>query len=118
VEQAVGEDVSAFAVGGELHFVDRHEGKVGMDRHRLDRAQQVARILGLDALLAGDQRDLIRPLDGADALIDLARQQPQRKADRARGMAAKPLDGEVRLAGIGRAKHGNELAGFVAATGG
>ena len=38
VEQAVGEDVTAFEVGGELDLVDRQERRVGCQRHRLDRA--------------------------------------------------------------------------------
>src|SRR6185369_14293439 len=58
-----------------------------------------------DLLLAGDERDVV----GADAIddlvVDLAREQPQRQPDHAAGMAEHPLDGEMRLAGIGRTEH-------------
>ena len=47
---------------------------------------------------------------GADALdelvVDLAREQPQRQADDAGRMREHALDGEMRLAGIGRPEHG------------
>ena len=41
-----------------------------------------------------------------DPVVDLARQQPQRKADDARRMAAHPLDREVGLAGVGGPENG------------
>jgi hypothetical protein len=62
VQQAIGEDVAAFAVGGELRLVERDEGQVRVHRHRFDRAQQPARAGWLDPLLAGDQRNLSAPL--------------------------------------------------------
>ena len=43
IEQAVGEDVAAVEIGGKLDLVDRHEGKVEVARHRLDRRDPVAR---------------------------------------------------------------------------
>ena len=36
VEHAVGEDVAALEIGGELDFVDGEEGDVEIARHRLD----------------------------------------------------------------------------------
>jgi hypothetical protein len=59
----------------------------------------------LDLLLAGNQRDglLAHPL--GDLVVDLARQQPQRQPDHARGMREHPLDGEMRLARIGGSQH-------------
>jgi hypothetical protein len=83
VQQPVGEDVAALAVGAQLRFVERDEGEDRRRRHGFGRAQQPARVLRLDPLLAGDQRDPVLALDRADPVIDLARQQPQRKADRA-----------------------------------
>ena len=36
VQHAVGEDVAALEIGGELDFVDREESDVEIARHRLD----------------------------------------------------------------------------------
>ena len=83
MQQPVSEEVPALAISSELRFVERNESEICADRHRLDGTQQIARILGLDPLLAGDQRHLASTFDLADLVIDLARQQPQRKADRA-----------------------------------
>ena len=44
VEQAVGEDMAALEIAGELHLVDRDEGRVGLARHRLDGRDPVARV--------------------------------------------------------------------------
>ena len=118
VEQPVGEDVPALGIGGELRLVERDESRgaaaaparlvraFSPNRHRLGRAQQVAGIGGLDPLLAGDQRDLALALDRADLVVDLARQQAQREADRPARMATHPLDRQVGLAGIGRTENG------------
>jgi len=63
----------------------------------------------LDLLLARDQGDGFRSDLGDDAVIDLARQQAQRQADHARLVAQHALDGEMGLAGIGRAEHGQHV---------
>ena len=63
-----------------------------------------------DLLLAGDQRDLVGADAGGDAVIDLARQQPERQADHAGRVAEHPLDGEMGLAGIGGPEHGDDVA--------
>ena len=111
VEQAIGEDVAALEIGGELDLVERDEGHVEVARHRLDGGDPVARLVGLDLLLAGDQRDML----GADALddlvVDLARQQAQRQADDAGAVAEHALDGEMRLAGVGRPENRGDAAG-------
>ena len=106
VQHAVGEDMAALEIGGELDFVDGEERDVEIARHRLDGGDPEARIRRLDLLFAGDQRHRVGadPLDAA--VIDLARKQPQRQADQARRVRQHPLDGEMRLAGIGRPKHG------------
>src|SRR5678816_556064 len=75
-------------------------------RHALGGAQDISRALGDDALLAGDQCDILFALDAADALIDLAGQQPQREADDPAGMATHAFDSEVGLAGVGWPKDG------------
>ena len=105
LQHAVGEDVAALEIGGELDLVDRHERHVEIARHRLDRGDPEARAGRLDLLLAGDERDLL----GADALdalvVDLAREQAQRQPDHAARMRQHALDREMRLAGIGRPEH-------------
>jgi len=65
-----------------------------------------ARVLRLDPFLAGDQRDIAHALDLADAVIDLARQVAERKADRSGGMRAEPFYCEVGFAGVGGAENG------------
>ena len=108
VQHAIGEDVAALEIGGELDFVDGEERDVEIARHRLDGGDPEARIRRLDLLLAGDQRHRVGadPLDRA--VVDLARQQPQRQADHAGRMRQHPLDGEMGLAGIGRPEHGGD----------
>ena len=64
VQHAVGEDVAAVEIGGELDFVDGEEGDVEIARHGLDGGDPEARIRRLDLFLAGDQRDGV----GADPL--------------------------------------------------
>ncbi len=105
VENAVGEDMAAIEGGGELDFVDGDERQTEVARHGLDGRDPVARMARLDLFLAGDQGDGLRPGLGDDAIIDLAREQAQRQADHAGAMAEHPLDGEVGLAGVGRAKN-------------
>ena len=83
-------------------------GDVEIARHRLDGRDPEARVRRLDLLLAGDERDRV----GADPLdrlvVDLAGEQPQRQPDDAGRMGEHPLDGEMGLAGIGRAEHGGD----------
>ena len=43
VQQAIGEDVAALGIGGELDFVDREEVDVDVARHRLDGGHPIAR---------------------------------------------------------------------------
>ena len=110
MQDPVGEDVAALEISGELHLVDRDEGRVGLARHRLHRADRVSRTRRLDLLLAGDQRHLVRPDLLADAGIDFARQQPQRQADDAAFMRHHAFDGEMRLAGVGGSKYRCDIA--------
>ena len=109
VEDAVGEDVAALQVGGELHLVDGDERRVGLARHRLDGGDPVARLRREDLLLPGDERHLIGAGAGGDARIDLARQEPQRQADDAGFVAEQALDREMCLAGICRPEHGGDV---------
>ena len=111
VEQAVGEDVAAVEIGGELDLVDRDEGEVEVARHRLDGRDPVARPVRLDLLLAGDERDVVGAGLLDDPLVDLAREKPQRQADHAALVAEHALDGEMGLARVRRAEHGGDAAG-------
>ena len=110
MQQAVGEDVPALGIGGELDLVDGEEVDVDVARHRLDGAHPVARPLRLDLLLAGDERDLVGADAGGDLVVDLAREQAQRQADHAAFVAEHALDGEVGLAGIGGPEHRRDVA--------
>ncbi len=103
-QQPVGEDVAALRIGAELRLVQRQERHVPVERHALGGAQDIARARRPDLLLAGDQRHLVRALDRHHPVVHLARQQAQREADDAAGMAAQPLDRQVRLARVGRAE--------------
>ena len=106
MQDAVGEDVAAFEIGGDLDFIDGEKRHVEIPRHRLDGGDPVARVLRLDLLLAGDQRDALDARAIGDLVVDLAREQPQRQADHAGGMRQHPLDRQMRLAGVGRPEHG------------
>ena len=98
--------MAALGIDAELRLVDRGEGEIAVaaDRHRFGGGQEILRAVGEDSLLPGDERDLAGALDRDDAVIDLAREQPQREADHARRMGAHPLDRQVGLAGVGRAE--------------
>ena len=111
VEQAVGEDVAAVEVGGELDLVDGDEGDVEVPRHRLDGRDPVARPVRLDLLLAGDEGDVVGagPLD--DAAVDLPREKPQRQPDHSALVAEHALDGEMGLARVRRTEHRGNAAG-------
>src|SRR6516162_5826606 len=108
VEHAVGEDMAALEVGGELHLVDGEEGDVEVTWHGLDGGDPIARARWLDLLLAGDERDRFRAHARRDLIVELARQKPQRQPDDAGGMTEHALDREMRLAGVGRPKHGGD----------
>ena len=112
VQDAIGEDMPAFEIGRDLDFIDREERDVDIARHRLDGGHPVARVLRLDLLLAGDQRDALGAGAIGDLVVDLARQQPQRQADDPGRMPQHPLDRQMGLAGVGRPQHrGNAGAG-------
>ena len=111
VQHAVGEDVAALEIGAELDFVDGEEGHVDVGGHRLDGAHPVARLGGNDLFLAGHQRHGGIARAQPHPVIDLAGQQPQRQADHAAAMAQHALDGEMGLAGVGRAQHGGDGLG-------
>ena len=113
VEHAVGEDVTALGIDAELGFVDCGEGEIALlCRRGCSRLAWIRPCTGNsapgrdDPFLASQQRDLLFALDGDDAVIDFARQQPQREADDAGRMTAHPLHRQVGLAGVGRSQDG------------
>ena len=108
VQQAVGEDVAALRVGAQLDLVDGEELDLAVERHRLDRGDPVARRQRHDLLFAGHQRHRARAARLDDAVVDLARQQPQRQADHPGRMAEHALDRQMRLASVGGAENGDE----------
>ncbi|HEV2265489.1 MAG TPA: hypothetical protein VGR79_13280 [Stellaceae bacterium] len=106
VQQSVGEDVATLAVAAQLDLVDRKKIDRPVQRHRFDGADEIARIRRDDLFLAGDQRDSARALEPHHAVVIFASQQTQRKTDHAGLMTEHTFDGEMSLAGIGRAEHG------------
>ncbi|MCY1234273.1 hypothetical protein D9M72_468510 [compost metagenome] len=105
MQDPVGEDVTALEIAGKLHFVDRHEGRGRLARHRFDGADRIAGAMRSDLLLASDQRDIVMADPFDQARIDLARQEAQRQAYDAAIMRDHALDRVVRLAGIGWPEH-------------
>ena len=56
----MGEDVAALGIGAELDLVDRQKLDLAVERHRLDRADEIARPGRDDLFFAGDEGDLGR----------------------------------------------------------
>ena len=113
IEQPVGEDMAPVEIGCELNFIHRHESKVEIARHRLDGRNPVARRFRLDFFLARDERDRVRTRLFHGAVIDLAREKPERQADHPARMGEHPLDRIMGLAGIGRPKQDRDTPGAV-----
>src|SRR3546814_10275981 len=87
--------MAALRVGAELRLVDGDEGDVALHRHRFRCAEEPARVLRDDFLLAGDQRDLLFALELDDPVVNLARQQTQRKADHPARMRSEEHTSEL-----------------------
>ncbi len=109
VQQAVGEDVPALRISGQLDLVDRQELHLAVQRHGLDSADEILRPGRGDLLLAGDQGDGAGASGLDDAIVDLAREQPQRQTDHAGLVAQHPLHRQVGLASVGRAQDSLQL---------
>ena len=108
VEEPVSEDMAAVQIGGELNFIDRHEIKIEVARHRLHRRDVIARPFWLDFLLPGNEGDGLGASFLDDAIEYLAREQSKRQSDRAAFMRQHALDGVMRLTGIGWPEHGGD----------
>jgi hypothetical protein len=46
MQEPMGEDVAALTIGAELDLVDGEEGEVALERHRLDRGQDIRAFSG------------------------------------------------------------------------
>ena len=111
IEQAVGEDMAPVEIGRELNFIHRDESKVEIARHCLDGRNPIARRGRFDFLFARDERDRVGARPFHRAVVDLAREQPQRQANHATGMGQHPLDRVMGFAGIGRPKQDRDAPG-------
>src|ERR1700730_9089379 len=105
--------MAAVEIGAKLNFIHRHESEVEVARHRLDGRDPVTRRFRLDLFLAGNERDSGGGGWFQRAVIDLAREQPERQADHPAGIGKHPLDGVMGLAGIGRPEQHVHAAGAV-----
>ncbi len=110
MQQPVGEDVAALGVAAQLDLVDGQEVDGPVERHAFDRADEPLGIRRDDLLFAGDQGDGVLALQLGDAVVILAGQQAQRKADHAGAVPEHALQGEMGLAGVGRAENGHHPA--------
>ncbi len=117
MEQPVGKDVTALAVGGELDLVDGDEFGFEIERHRLDGADIEAGPRRLELLFSGDERDLGCADAGHNLVVDFAGQQSERKTDDADLVRQHALDGEVGFAGVGRPEHRGDAASTLEACG-
>ena len=111
MQEPMGEDVATLRIGAKLDLIDGEKFDLAIERHRLDRADEVARPEWNDLFFAGDQRDLRRAARLDHPIVDLAREQPQRQPDHARGMSQHALDRQMRLARVRRAQNGDEPRG-------
>ena len=117
MQDAVGEDMAALEIGGDLDFIDGEKRDVKIARHRLDGGDPEPRLRRFDLFFAGDQRDRIRAGAVDDLVVDLAREQPQRQADQAGGMREHPLDRKMGLAGVGGPEHRGDAGAWSPAVG-
>ena len=111
MQQTLGEDVAAVGVGAKLDFVDGDELDVAVERHRLHGAGEPFGVGRDDLFLTGDQGDVSGAFAGDHAVVVLARQQAERKADDAGGVGEHPLDGKMGLAGVRRTEDGLHTGG-------
>ena len=111
VQQALGEHVATVGIGAKLDLVDRDELDIAVERHRLHRAGEPFGVGRDDLFLPRNQGDAPRTFAGDHAIVVLPREQAQREADDAGGVAEHPLHGKMRLAGIRRTEDGLHAGG-------
>jgi len=110
MQQAVGEDVTALGIRGELDLVDGEEIDLDVTRHGLDGRDPVARALGLDLLFTRNEGHVTGADAGDDPVVHFSREQPQRQADHPALVPEHALDGEMGLACVRRAEDGRHVA--------
>ena len=111
VQQAVGEHMSPRGIGAELDLVHGQELDRPVQGHGLHGADEIDGAGRDDLLFAGDQGDGPRAAELDNPVVHLPRQEPQRQADHARGVAQHPLDRQVGLAGVGGPEDGDQAGG-------
>jgi hypothetical protein len=112
VQQAVGKHVSALLVRGQLYFVDRDEIDLARERHGFGRADPEIGPPRYALFFTRDQRHAIFTDASADAVVHLARQQPERQADHSALVLEHALDRAVRFARVGRTEQRDALSGI------
>ena len=114
MQNAVGEYVSAFGVGGKLHFVNRDKIHLAADRHGFGCANEKARIWRHNFFFAGNQRHISRmrlaEMTGQHAVINLARKQAQGQTDHAALVGQHAFHGKMCFARIGRAQNNPQMS--------
>ena len=109
MQNAIGKDVAALGVGGELALINGHEFNFAADRHGLCGANEIPRFWRDDFFLAGNQGQIgpmhSPEITGQTAVIDFARQKPERKADHAGLMGQHAFQSKMGLACIGGTKN-------------
>ena len=98
--------MTALVVRCELYLVHGDEVDVPTERHGLRGANPVVGAAWRAFLFARHQGDAVLTDASRHAVIDFARQQPERQADHAAAVAQHALDGEVGFAGVGGSQDG------------
>ena len=109
MQNTLGENMPAFWVCTKLRLIHGDKGIIAINRHAFHSGQHPACALWHNALFTGNKRNLFWPFNGANPVINLPRQQAQRKADKAGTVRTKPLNSQMRFAGIGRPQYGDKL---------
>ena len=81
MENAVGEDMAAFKVGTNLHFINREKRHIDFGWHRLNRAHPITGVDGNDLFFARYQGYGLITRTQPHLVVDLTRQEAQRQAD-------------------------------------
>ena len=106
MQQPVGKDMAPRVICAKLDFIHRQKIASQPLWHRLDSADPVGGTRRHDAFFASDECNHAGPPRLDDAVIHLARKQPQRQADDPRAVPQHPLDRIVSLAGVCRPQNG------------
>ena len=90
MQNTVGKHMAAFGVGRQLALINRHELHLAANRHGFGGANKIARFGRQNFLFASNESQIclmhVAEIAAQAAVIDLARQKPQRQANHAAGM--------------------------------